>query len=375
MTSDTLRILVLMATSAKARRDKLSGVYAYAHEHGWTVRTVEENVPTDELRRQLAERPPHGIVCDGFRPPVALPRALVSNLPTVYTDLPLEKRKGRCSVNHDDGATARLAAETLLRLRLDDYAAVGTEPGVFWSKLRMRAFREAIESAGCRCHLRTRRDRDLGAWLAALPKPCGIFAVTDRRAKEVIERCAEMGIAVPDDVAVVGVDNEELICENTTPSISSILPDFRQAGYRAAEKLDRLMRGDLPENERESAYGPQTVIRRASTRRLPSRPHKIPAVLEYIRKNACLGIRVPDVIRFAEMPKSTLELNFRRTTSRSIAEEIQRVRLESVCTLLKNTALPIGLVAQRCGYRDNNHLKNLFKRTFSMSMRDYRSFS
>ena len=374
------RILVITATVQKARRDKLAGVYDYAHAHGWMIQTVEDQSGAPLLAAALCSKSVDGIISDGFNAPVKLTQSAKHAIPVVYIDRPHGVRQTDNSVNNDDGACARLAARTLNDLGLRNLAAVGTTPSVYWSKTRIRVFAEAAKGFGCRCvSFRSSGDLTddlprLRDWLKALPRPCGLFAVTDAVAKRCIDLLTESGVRVPEEVAVIGIDNDELLCENTTPSITSILPGFRQAGRLAAERLDRMMDGsgcdDLP-----TTYAPQAVVRRGSTLRTAIRHDKIPEVMEFIRRHACLGIRVGDVVAFAGIPKSTLELHFRLSTTRSIQQEIQRVRLEEVKRLLRETRCPIGTIATRCGYHNDNHLKNLFRRQFGMTLTQYRRSS
>ena len=378
MIANRRRILVIMATAQKARRDKLAGIYDSAHAKGWMVSCIGDQTQKASLSDTIRDMRPDGIISDGFNPPARITPAIRNRIPIVYIDRPVPDKDGDFSVNHDNAATGRLAATTLIKLGFSRLAAVGTTPNAYWARLRIRAYAEEAKANARTCAIYRpsggglSENAELRKWLSGLPRPCGIFAVTDARAKAVIENCALLGISVPDEIAVVGVDNDELICENTIPSISSILPDFRLAGRLAAERLERLMDGKRPDDT-PGSYGPKAIIRRASTRRISISDGKIASILEYIRVNATSGIRIADVVNFAGMPKSTLELHFRLATSRSIMQEIQEVRLRAVQNLLRETRTPISLIAQRCGYRNDNHLKNLFKRKFGVSLSAYRN--
>ena len=374
------RILVITATGQKARRDKLAGIYDYAHGQGWVIRTVEEPAAAPLLKASLRTGGIDGIISDGFNAPVKLTRTAARDFPIVYIDRPHGNRSPDVCVNNDDAACARLAVRTFADLGLRHLAAVGTAPSVYWSKTRIRFCAAYAHELGLDC-VSFRPSDDMAnditrlrEWLRDLPRPCGLFAVTDAVAKHCIDLLTESGVRIPEEVAVIGIDNDELVCENTTPSISSILPGFRQAGRLAAERLHRLMDGSGCE-DLSATYGPQAVIRRGSTCRPAVRQDKIPEVLEFIRRHACLGIRVTDVVAFAGLPKSTPELHFRLATMRSIQQEIQRVRLEEVKRLLRDTRCPIGTIAARCGYHNDNHLKNLFKRTCGKTLSQYRAAS
>ena len=378
MRSEGKRIYVLTDTTQKARRDKLVGIYDYAHACGWTVRTLEITHPKDEFRNAIDELPPDGLILDGCLPPTQIPPSLRGILPNVAIDIPANRlQHGAHLVHHDDSASARLAAKSLLDLGLENFATLEILLPRHWSKIRTRAFSSAIREAKRRCStFRCPPPELFGSairkWLLKIPKPCGIFAPNDSLAKTVIDICNELGLSVPGEVAVIGVDNDDLICNTTTPTLSSVAPDFHLAGRLAAQKLDECLRG-TPPLAVTTTYGPSGVVQRGSSRRLPANRKAIGELIEFIRGNACLGIRVGDVLNLAKTPKSTTELHFRQVVGHSIAEEIQRVRLEAVRTLLRNRSIPISAIAAQCGYRNDNHLKNLFKRKFGKTMSAYRS--
>lgn len=371
------RIYVLTDTTQKARRDKLIGIYGYAHKRGWTVRTLEIAHPKEEFRNALTELPPDGLILDGCLPPTPLPPSLRGTLPVVAIDIPSSRLpRGARLVHHDDAASALLAAKALLDLDLENFATIETLLPKHWSKIRTRTFSSVIRAAKRRCSLFRRLPPELFGsairkWLSGLPKPCGIFAPNDALARTVIDICNELGLSIPGEVAVIGVDNDELICNTTTPALSSVAPDFHLAGCLAAQTLDECLHGNPP-LAATTTYGPSGVVQRGSSRRLPANRRAIGELVEFIRANACLGIRVGDVLNLAKTPKSTTELHFRQAAGHSIAEEIQRVRLEAVRMLLRNRSIPISAIAAQCGYHNDNHLKNLFKRKFGKTMSAYR---
>lgn len=175
-------------------------------------------------------------------------------------------------------------------------------------------------------------------WLLDLPKPCGIMVAFDFKARQVLECCLRCGIPVPGDVAVIGVDNDEAICENTTPTLSSVLPDFEGGGYRAAELLDPLMRRTRRKPV-TLTYGVKRIVHRQSSQHT-SNPNWIALkAKEFIRLNACMDISVNDVAKHLNVSRRLAELRFR----------------------------------EACGYPTETHLKVLFKKRFGMTMREYRT--
>jgi LacI family transcriptional regulator len=209
------------------------------------------------------------------------------------------------------------------------------------------------------------------AWLTALTKPCGLMAAMDIRGKQVLDTCALAGIRVPEEISVVGVDNDETICENTTPTLSSVLPDFEGAGYMAAELLDRLMRSSKRQAVRLT-YDVKRIVHRLSSQDMKQSSRLAVSAMEFIRLNACAGITVTDVVRYLNVSRRFAELRFREARGHSILDEIQSHRLDRVRALLRETDLPIGEIGERCGYLTETYLKTLFKKRFGVTMRDYR---
>ena len=207
--------------------------------------------------------------------------------------------------------------------------------------------------------------------MQALPKPCGLMAAVDLRAKQVLDTCRTANIRVPEEIAVVGVDNDATICENTTPTLSSVLPDFEGGGYLAAELLDRLFRG-LQRKTLHLTYGVRGIVQRQSSQYLRQSDRMIASAIEFIRLNACAGITVTDVVTQMSVSRRYAERHFRAACGHSVLDEIQHHRLERVCSLLRETNLPIREIGERCGYDTEIYLKVLFKKRFGMTMRDYR---
>jgi LacI family transcriptional regulator len=375
------RVLVVLSTVHKARRDKLHGILKYVRVHGpWDVQTVEAHPHIARLG-SLANWQPDGMIKDGSYPlPFRLSKAV--KVPTVVLDTSGRPPRGCSCVDHDSRRTAESIADYYLRQGLEHFAFVGSAPRCFWSTARAEGFVNRLAQHGYGCAVyRPKHAMDWGLeqdhmrrWLLALPKPCGIMAAIDLRARQVLDACRLAKLQVPQEVAVIGVDNDETICENTVPTLSSALPDFERGGYMAAELLDRLMRGTQRKAVR-LAYGLNRIVQRQSTQRFRVFNHLASAAVEFIRLNACAGITVNDVVKHLRVSRRLAELRFRAACGRSILDEIRQSRLERVCALLRETNLPIGEVGRRCGYETETYLKALFKSRFGMTMRAYRNAS
>ena len=375
------RVLVALPTEVKANHDKLQGILRYAKLYGpWDVQFMGLHPVYPQLG-ELENWQPDGVIQDvNVRGSVAWRKR--KHIPIVQMDGPPPQTRSISWVKHDSRMIAETVAAFFLQRGFRHFAYVDTMPQAAWSKERLEAFKNQLRTAGHECavyappspmesddwgleqpHLRT--------WLEALPKPCGLMAAMDLRAKQVLDTCLAAAIRVPEEIAVIGVDNDETICENTRPSLSSVLPDFEGGGYLAAELLDRLMRSPSHKAVR-LAYGVKRVVHRLSSLDIRVSNPLAAAALEFIRLNACAGITVTDVARRLNVSRRFAEIHFREARGHSILEEIQRQRLDRVRTLLQETDLPIGEIGARCGYGTETYLKALFKVRFGITMRDYR---
>ncbi len=371
-------VLVAISTVYKARRDKLQGILKYAQLNGpWDVQLLEDHPYIAKLG-SFKHWHPDGIIRDGTNP-LPLPAVRAKGIPTVLIDTASSQPRGYSIVNNDPRQISGAVADYYLRQGLKQFAFVGSVPVAAWSQSRSEAYVERLAKAGYACTLyKPRHANDWGLeqeymcnWLKALPKPCGLMAAMDIRGKQVLDACAFAGIRVPEEVSVIGVDNDETICENTTPTLSSVLPDFEGSGYLSAELLDRLMRS---ESHRvvHLTYDVKRIVHRLSSQDMKNSSRLAVSAMEFIRLNACGGITVMDVARHLKVSRRFAELRFREARDHSILDEIQYQRLERVRALLRETTLPIGAIGERCGYPTETYLKTLFKKRFGITMREYR---
>lgn len=313
---------------------------------------------------------------------------VAARLPTVVID-PLDKYRSPehplsrcCRVQCDSAAVARCAADHYLANGLSNFAFVGEPSGMNWSSWRQEAFVRHLEAAGFGCALypaptsKERREWEveclrMSRWLQKLPKPLAVFAANDTRGRQVLNACLASDIPVPYEAAVLGVNNDALICETSLPPLSSVAVDVERAGYAAAELLDQLMQGTLRE-QRTVTYGPSGVVQRASTERLHVTDRLVIRALEYIRINAGLNIRVSDVANHLGVTQRWVEKRFGLTLDRSVLDEIQRVRMDTIGALVGQSDQPFIRIAKRCGFTGANHLGIIFKAHFGMTMSAFR---
>ena len=372
------RIFIALRMAGVAGQEKLSGIFRYLGEnHDWDislVRTAAEFTPA-RVRHALAEN------YDGFivsipdtEPSVASLAA--SDVPTVVMDIHDPALSARPTnivfIRNDPGEIGRLAAEHLLSSgRCRSYAFVHKSSLLEWSVDRFNAFQKTLRANGLFAH-----ELSEPGGLAALPRPVGVLAANDDRGYEVLEFCRRHRLRVPQDVCVLGINNDVFICENCRPNLSSIQPDFEQEGYLAAQALAALLRNAArkrpPVAARTDFVGVKTLVRRDSTADFSIAGRLVQKALVYIRKNALRGISVADVARHLGCSRRLADLRFRELMGTTIGETIITTRLDEVKRLLATTKDSVASVSAQCGYANANYLKNLFKKRFGVSPREWR---
>ena len=283
----------------------------------------------------------------------------------------------------DDQAIARLAAQHLIDRgfrRLAFYGYPRTRI-IRWSEVRGRAFQQRAEEAGLPCSIYTGRhgtarqwselQRGLMAWVRSLEKPVGLMACNDVRARHVLEACRALGVRVPEDVAVIGVDNDEMICDLTDPPLSSVEQGARRMGYQAAALLDRLMSGRKV-SQLHFVVEPEGVVARRSTDILAIEDPDVAAAVRFIREHACRRILVGDVVERVGVSSSTLKNRFKAAMGRTVHAEIQRVRLERARQLIADTDLPLKQVAVQAGFQYVQYLTRLFRQCVGQTPAKFR---
>lgn len=369
------KVALLIESSNAYARGLLHGVVNYIREHEpWSFYLMEQG-RGDDPPPWLEHWNGDGIIARIESERIA--RAVVdSKLPTV--DVSAGRHIPTIPwVETDDRKIAQLAADHLLEQGLRQFAYCG-DNRFNWSRWRGDHFNELLKAAGHRCHNfvppQRQSEKQIAAmedWLTQLPKPIGVFACYDIRGQQVLDACRNTGLAVPDEIAVLGVDDDELLCELSSPHLSSVIPDTHRTGYEAAALLARMMKGErLPAIEVHIA--PIGVHRRQSTDVLVTDdPHVVHAV-RFIRDHACEPINVKDVLRAVPLSRKVLETRFKKLLSRSLHDEIIRVRVDRVKQLLVNTDLRIADIASRAGFEHSEYLNVAFKRETGFTPAAYR---
>lgn len=300
-----------------------------------------------------------------------------------------QSTEGIPGVITDNRAIAHRAADHLIERGLEHFAYCGL-PGIYSSEARGACFVEYLNRAGHEisvydnprqsgsAFISTSEDYELrceetvASWVSSLPKPVGLMACNDLRAHQVLMACSDQNIAVPEELAVIGVDNDELICELCHPPLTSIEQDCEGVGYQAAALLDRLLDGETPPVE-PIRIEPLAVVPRQSTDIVAIGDADVAAAVHFIRGHACDGILVSDVVQHVQVSRSTLERRFSKLLGRSPKAEILRVRLDRVKYLLSMTDYPLAKIAQLAGFEYMESMCECFKRTTGQTPGKFRS--
>ena len=385
----TRRVVVALRMAGIAGQDKLNGIFSYLNEgHRWSlaIYRTQHEFTAEAVYAEIA-RGADGFIVGLPGTDEALAEIAKTELPVVLLSVSgkaLMRRGGNVAIVKSNAKkVGTMAADALLSQGIYRcYGYVGYRTEDDWSHERGKAFRDTLDAAGFvtrmydLVHFQDKFEsrEHLAKWLMSLPKPCGILAACDDRAYDVIDVCVENGIKIPAEVGVLGVNNDPLLCENISLTLSSVQPDFKEEGRLGAEILERLMERHKGGNGTAGQHlvGVKAIVHRETTFPLSNAGKLVQKAMAFISKNATRKIGVPDVIRYLKVSRSLAELRFRELQHQTIYEAIVTTRLEEVRRRLVSTHDTIDQISIACGWQNANTLKNLFRRRFGMSMRDYR---
>lgn len=380
------RVALLIETSRGYGRGLLRGIVRYARLHGpWsfyiTPGDFEQALPKMKLWGGA------GIIARVETKEMAN-AVLAADVSTVLLDADprvtgkAPKLELLSEVSSDSEGAVRMAVGHLLERGFEYVAYVGI-PHRVWSDRRLAAFCDAMREAGFEPNIypfpHSKRDGSwereqpiLAKWIEELPKPIGVMACNDDRGRGVLEACRMAGVRVPEEVAVIGIDNDELLCELADPPLSSVALNTEHGGYRTAHLLDQLMHGKIS-TPQHLVVEPTQVIARRSTDVQTYNGKEVGAALSFIHRYRARNFTVSDVAKTVGISRRNLEVKFRRALGRTILSEIQRVRLDHAKRMLRETDLPIPSVAESSGYNSASYLTQVFRKEVGVSPAKYRN--
>ena len=389
-------IVVALPFAHRDGVDKYNGVMRYLRESGeeWNLRIIRHSFGVDLFRDFPVEKV-DGVICGlntrpgimGYEPYFnedVLDLLISRKVPVVGVDLPDNSRcaarnGGKCAfISMDSEKIGRRAAQYLVKDgAYTSFGFVGAFSDRAWSRDRGAFFARELRRLGHRdVHIfqgeHRQREAELLAWLKELPKPAAVFASNDHCADAVLRVCAGGGVRVPDDLAVLGVDDDPIFCIHTHPSLSSLHPDFEAEGHLAAQTLSKILKGRRV-RAHQLVGGDITVTARMSTAPYASSGRLVRRADEIIAERACAGLNADVIAGLLGISRRLLDLRYRQIKGRTVRESIEDTRMAQVRRLLSGTRLSHREIARSCGFRSESYMEHVFAKRFGQSMRDYRN--
>jgi LacI family transcriptional regulator len=371
------RVILLLETSRAFGRDLLYGIGRYSRLNGpWSFyrepRGLKSSIP------HLTNWKADGII---MRNSVIRSDLAKMNLPTILALHEPNRVEKIPAIITDSKSISNLAAEHLINRGLSHFAYCGFDH-FQWSIERKYYFKKIIEDSGFNIYIykQSANSKDISwqseqsrmkKWIQNLPKPVGIMACNDDRGLHVLEICKTLGIKIPEEVAVIGVDNDPLICDLSDPPLSSVSLNTEQAGYAAAELLDKMMNKEQIEIK-DINVSATHVVQRQSTELLAINDKEVVEAIRFIRNNAKNKIQIKDVVNHTCIGRRSLENRFKETLHRSINQEIRRVRTELIKKMLVETNLSISEITSSFNFTGIEHISRYFKKENGVSLKQFR---
>ena len=369
-------ILFLSSSAPRDLADILSGVASFSDRKGWNVHIIGDIHERNRLLELLEFWNPDGcIVHSGLDDGKIVPSDF-GKIPVVWIDRdPATLPSSALCVIQDSRPAGTLAAKELLKHNLEAYAFVDRPNPQFWSKGRRDAFKKAVALNGRRYFefgetSEAKWGKLLEGFLLSLPRPAGIFCTNDTVAVEVISMASRLGIEMPEDMLVVGVDDVEEFCEILSPTLTSVHPAFADAGLAAANLLARRLANPKLKGVVKT-FEAREITRRQSTRRITTKGGNIDLALEMIRRRAAEGVTVDEVVTIMGCSRRAAEIRFKHYLHSSILDEIHAARIELAKKIMSNESAKIGGLHLRCGFESPATFRRVFKSVTGLSPQAY----
>ena len=369
---------LLIETANAYGRGLLKGVVAYVREHEpWSVYLPEQgwgDKPSFDLKKYKVdgiiariETPLIARVLKGIRVPIVdvSSSRLIPSLPWFENDYQ---------------AIAKLAFDHFLCRGFKRFAFC-SDKRYKWAELLSAQFTSCVRSSGFPCYIHVpmkpkpfgsdEEINDIIAWVKKLPKPIAIMGCNDFRARQVLEACRREDISVPDEVAVLGEDNDEVFCDLSEPPLSSIVQNSKRIGYEAAACLSRLMKGEIASSQ-GVFIPPIEIVTRQSSDVLAIEDRTVVQAVRFIREHACEGINVKDVLKAVPHSRRLLESRFKKLLGRTPHEEILHIQISRIKQLLVESELSMERIAEKSGFAYVEYMSVAFKRVIGMPPSEYR---
>lgn len=374
-------ILFFQNLKSNPGRQKMEGLSAFAREIGWNIQCQSDRLDADAVRRLSEFWHPVGAILGSAGHGQEYEVSLFSPDTTVLQDcFPRKGMEKYTIVTTDSAAVTELAMKELLMRNCASYGYIPWQEPRLWSENRRIHFKRVCGALGLDAHVFVPQrtyysagdmQKDVAEWLKGLPRPIGLLTANDIIGYNVLNACRVAGLSVPFDCAVVGIADDETLCEGSNPTLTSVSLNYREAGYHAGELLYRLVKGKMTERP-IIAIPPIGLTRRGSSRVFLHTDNFVLKASELIHTKACEGLRAKDVLAVFPCSRRLAEIRFRKATGHSVLEEIRAVRIAKAKQLLANPCRDLSAVASMCGYESDTTFRRVFREETGMTMREWR---
>lgn len=377
VSTEMKKVILLLETSRAFGRQLIMGIARYSKLNGpWSF--YKEPADLKSSIPHLTSWKPDGII---MRDTLITKELLKLKVPTILAPHDSKYPENLPVIITDSYSIAKMASDHLLEKGLKNFAYCGFDDPV-WSRERRLFFKQFINEVGFETHIYLppksikknnweNEQNHVLEWVKTLPKPVGIFACNDDRAQHILEVCKMLNLKVPEDVSIIGVDNDPMVCDIGDPPLTSIALNTESAGFQAAQLLDQMIYKKKI-SVRQIMVTPSHIVQRQSTDILAVDDEDVASALLYIKNNAKNKIRISDVVKTTNISRQALEKRFRKTIHRSIYNVIQQIRIEMIAKLLIETELPISQITSLFDFTDVQHISRFFKMAKGVSLRQYR---
>lgn len=372
------RVVLLLETSRAFGRQLIIGIVRYARMNGpWSF--YKEPIDLKSSIPDLTSWNPDGII---MRDTLITKELLKLRIPKIFVPHGFNYPKEIPVIITDSSSIAKTASGHFIEKGFKNLAFCGFD-SYEWSEQRKMYFNRFNHDAGLKTynyvpskkikqHDWEKEQQDVCKWIKDLPKPVGIFACNDDRGQHILEVCKLIDLQVPEDVAVIGVDNDPMVCEFGDPPLSSIALNTESAGFEAAKLLDKMMRTGKRMKSRQILATSSHIVLRQSSDILAVEDSEVAQAIQYIKTNAKNKISIDDVVNTTSISRRTLEKKFKKTVHRSIYDQIQQVRVELISKLLLETDYSISQITSLFNFTDVEHISRFFKKEKGVGLREFR---
>ena len=374
MRRESSKVLIALERSTISRSKKLSGIFRAAADFGDVELEIMEDgrLLTPKSVDEALVRGIRGFVIGATGIIPAINQIMHRSVPLALISIPCNGNLKTAIIRSGNRDVAKEAARHFLSANIyKSYAYFPTEEKCEWSDMRYRGFQESLGPREHKIHLLQRNG--LANTLRTLPRPLAILAANDNCAMEILACCRKNKLSIPQGVSVIGVDNDVILCDNATPTLTSIEPDFEKEGYEALSAVHAMLSAHPPKKPISVTCGVRRIVIRKSTVSTHRPIALVQRALEYIDQNATEGIDVSDVCKRLGASRRLLDLRFRELQGRTVIDAIVTRRLEALKRELKASDDSIAEICRRTGWTSENHPKKVFRQRFGMSMREFRN--